>query len=189
MARLAGEWPTSGSRRITALVRREGLPVNHTRGARLMRPMGVQGQRPARRPRTTPSTHGYPRDRNLGHGLTIERPDQVGVGDITSVRVREECVYLAVLREVSTRRLRGGHLSRPLDQTLTLTALRRAWAPPTPEMPHAEQGAPYAATASIHTRQALGVPISMAAGGEATEHGEAERLRRTLKEAEVTLHD
>ena len=61
--------------------------------------------------------------------------------------MREEFVYLAVLMDVYTRSIRGWHLSRHLDQTLTVTALRRAWAPHTPEMQHSDQGAQYAATA------------------------------------------
>jgi putative transposase len=59
--RLAGAWPTDGDRRITALLRREDFQVNHQRVLRLMRAMGLQGQRPARHPRTTDSQHGYPR--------------------------------------------------------------------------------------------------------------------------------
>jgi putative transposase len=59
--RLAGEWPTYGYRRITALLRRADFLVNHTHVARLMRTMGLQGQRPGRPPRTTCSQHGDPR--------------------------------------------------------------------------------------------------------------------------------
>jgi putative transposase len=187
--RLAEEWPTYGYRRITALVRREHLPVNHKRVARLMRDLGLQGQYLTRRPRTTDSNHAYPRDRNLVQGLTIVRPDQVWVGDITYVRLRDDCVYLAVLMDVYTRRIRGWHLSRHLDQTLTLTALRRALAQHRPEVHHSDQGVQYAATAYIHTLQALGIQISMAAVGEPTENGYAERLMRTIKEEEVALHD
>jgi putative transposase len=187
--RLAGEWPTYGYRRITALLRREHLPVNHKRVARLMRDLGLQGQYPPRRPRTTNSDHGYPRYRNLVHGVTVVRPDQVWVGDITYVRLRDECVYLAVLMDVYTRSIRGWQLSRHLDQTLTLTALRRALVQHCPEIHHSDQGVQYAATAYIHMLQARGVQISMAAAGEPTENGYAERLMRTIKEEEVTLHD
>jgi len=187
--RLAGEWPSDGYRRITALLRREEFRVNHTHVARLMREMGLQGQRPARRPRTTQSAHAYPRDPNLVQGLAITHPDHVWVADITYVRVRHEFVYLAVLMDVYTRSLRGGHLSRHLDQTLTVTALRRALAQHRPEMHHADQGVQYAALAYVQIVRDVGAQISMAAVGEATEHGYAERLMRTIKEEEVTLHD
>lgn len=187
--RLAGEWPTYGYRRITALLRREDFQVNHKHVARLLREMGLQGQRPARRPRTTQSAHAYPRYPNLVQDLAIIRPDHVWVADITYVRVRDEFVYLAVLMDVYTRRIRGWHLSRHLDQTLTLTALRRALAQHRPEIHHSDQGVQYAATAYIQMLQAVGAQLSMAAVGEATENGYAERLMRTIKEEEVTLHD
>jgi putative transposase len=187
--RLAGAWPTYGYRRITALLRREGFQFNHKHVARLMREMGLQGHRPARRPRTTQSAHAYQRYPNLVQGLTIVRPDQVWVGDITYVQLRQEFVYLAVLMDVHTRSIRGWHLSRHLDQTLTLTALRRALAQRRPEIHHSDQGVQYAASAYIQTLQDVGAQLSMAAVGEATENGYAERLMRTIKEEEVTLHD
>jgi putative transposase len=91
--------------------------------------------------------------------------------------------------DVYPRAIRGWHLSRHLDHTLTLTALRRALTQPRPEIHHSDQGVQYAATAYIQTLQGLGAQLSMAAVGEATAHGYAERLMRTIKEEEVTLHD
>jgi putative transposase len=187
--RLAEEWPTYGYRRITALLRREAFQVNHKRVARLMREMGLQGHPPARRPRTTQSAHAYPRYPNLVQDLAVIRPDHVWVADITYVRVRQEFVYLAVLMDVYTRSIRGWHLSRHLDQTLTLTALRRALAQHRPEIHHSDQGVQYAALVYVQTLRDVGAHLSMAAIGEATENGYAERLMRTIKEEEVTLHD
>jgi putative transposase len=187
--RLAGQWPTYGYRRITALMRREDIQVNHKHVARLMRTMGLQGQRPARHPRTTCSHHFYPRYQNLVQELTVIRPDQVWVADITYIRLSEAFVYLAVLMAVNTRRIRGWHLSRHLDQTLTLTALQRALAKHRPEIHHSDQGVQYAATLYTQMLQAHGAQISMATVGEATENGYAERLMRTITEEEVRLHD
>jgi putative transposase len=187
--RLAGEWPTYGYRRITALLHREQVQVNRKHVARLMREMGLQGQRPTHRPRMTDSDHAYPRYPNLVQGLTIVRPDHVWVGDITYVRLREECVYLAVLMDVYTRAIRGWHLSRHLDQMLTLTALRRALGQWQPDIHHSDQGVQDAAPAYIQMLQACGAQISMATVGEATENGYAERLMRTIKEEEVALHE
>jgi transposase InsO family protein len=118
--------------------------------------MGLQGRPPARRPRTTQSAHAYPRDPNLVQDWAIIRPDHVWVADITYVRVRQEFVYLAVLMDVYTRRICGWHVSRHLDQTLTLTALRRALAQHRPEIHHSDQGVQYAATAYIQMLQDVG---------------------------------
>jgi putative transposase len=187
--RLVGALPSYGYRRITALSYREQVQVNRKHVARLMREMGLQGQRPTRRPRTTYSNHGYPRYPNLVQGLTIVRPEHVWVGDITYARLREEFVYLAVWMDVYTRAVRGWHLSRHLDQTLTVTALRRALVQQRPDIQHSDQGVQYAATAYVQTLQDLGFEISMATVGEATANGYAERLMRTIKEEQVALHD
>jgi putative transposase len=137
---LAGEWPTYGYRLITALLQREHVRVNRKHGARLMREMGLQGQYPTRRPRTTYSVHAYPRYPNLVQDLTIVRPDHVWVGDITYIRWREEFVYLAVFMDVYIRSIRGWQVSRHLDHRLTLSALQRALTQHRPEIHHADQG-------------------------------------------------
>ena len=91
-----------------------------------MAEMGLRGKAPTRRRRTTDSRHDFPRYPNLVERLELSRPDQVWVADITYVRLREEFVYLAVVMDVFTRRVRGWELGRGLDQGLTLAALRRA---------------------------------------------------------------
>jgi transposase-like protein len=126
LGRLAARWPTYGYRRLTVMLRREGWAVNGKRVRRLMAEMGLRGEAPARRRRTTDSRHDFPRYPNLVDGLEVTRPDQVWVADITYVRLREEFVYLAVLMDVFTRRVRGWELGRGLDQGLTLAALKRA---------------------------------------------------------------
>jgi putative transposase len=67
--------------------------------------------------------------------------------------------------------------------------LQRALVQHRPEIHHSDQGVQYAAILYTQTLQALGVQISMATIGEATENGYAERLMRTIKEEEIRLHD
>lgn len=55
LAELAGQWPTYGYRRLTVRLRRQGNPVNTKRVRRLMHALGLCGEAPARRPRTTGS--------------------------------------------------------------------------------------------------------------------------------------
>ena len=189
MLRLAGEWPTYGYRRLAAMLKREGFEVNGERVRRLMHEAGIIGRPPARKPRTTDSAHGFPRYPNLVDGLDVARPDQVWVADITYVRLRSEFVYLAVVMDVFTRSIRGWHLGRSLEGTLTLTALRRALGRGCPEVHHSDQGVQYAATAYTELLAEEGVAISMAAAGKPEENGYAERLMRTIKEEEVDLSE
>jgi transposase InsO family protein len=186
---LAGEWPTYGYRRLTAMMRRLGWTVNGKRVRRWMQELGIDGAPPTRKKRTTNSNHAFPRYANLVKELEITGPDQVWVADITYIRLRREFVYLAVLMDVFTRSIRGWHLSRNLDQGLTLAALERALIVAVPQLHHSDQGVQYAATAYVERLQKIGVTLSMAAVGEPRENGYAERLVRTIKEEEVDLSE
>jgi transposase InsO family protein len=187
LTRLAGAWPTYGYRRLTAMLRREGWAVNAKRVRRVMAALGIAGKAVRRRVRTTDSAHAFPRYPNLAADLVASRPDEVWAADITYVRLRAEFVYLAVLMDVFTRRVRGWALSRSLDQSLTLGALDRALAGGAPAIHHSDQGVQYAATAYVERLAGRGVAISMAAVGVPEENGYAERLMRTIKEEEVEL--
>jgi putative transposase len=186
---VVGAWPRYGYRRVTAELRRRGLPVNRKRVQRLMQLMNLQRKIKTKKRRTTNSQHAFPRYPNLVQGLVVTRPDQVWVCDITYVALRRECVYLAVIMDVYTRCIRGWQLSRSLDHSLTLGALRVALAVHQPEIHHSDQGVQYAATAYTTELQARGIQISMAEVGEPTQNGYAERLMRTIKEEEVDLSD
>lgn len=189
MQQVATQWPTYGYRRITAQLRRGGWKVNGKRVRRLMRRLGLQGKTRRHQPHTTNSRHALPRYPNLVQDLAVVRPDQVWVADITYIRLPREYVYLAVLMDVYTRSIRGWHLGRDLEYTLTLTALERALASHRPEIHHSDQGVQYAATLYVQALEQAGVEISMAEVGKAEQNGYAERLIRTIKEEEVALSD
>lgn len=186
---LAGAWPTYGYRRLTVMLQREGFPVNAKRVRRLMHELGICGEAPRRRPRTTDSSHSYPRFPNLVEGLEASHPEQVWVADITYIKLRKEFIYLSVIMDVFTRCIRGWHLGRGLDQELTLAALEMALEHGRPEIHHSDQGVQYAATAYVDMLRAREVKISMANVGEPEENGYAERLMRTIKEEEVDLSE
>ena len=183
---LAGRWPTYGYRRLTAELRRDGMPVGGKRVRRLMCELGLT-QRRRHAPRTTNSDHGLQRFPNLVRDVVVERPDQVWAADITYVRLRNEHVYLAVVMDLFTRDVRGWHLGRTLDSSLTMSALTMALSRGRPEIHHSDQGVQYAD--SRYVRLLDGVRISMSRKGEPTENGHVERLMRTIKEEEVALSD
>jgi putative transposase len=83
IAKIAGKYPTYGYRRVTAQLQRQGHEINHKRVARLMAEMGIMGKPPRKRKRTTHSNHEYRRYPNRVMNLSIDRPNQVWVGDIT----------------------------------------------------------------------------------------------------------
>jgi transposase InsO family protein len=145
IADVAGRYPTYGYRRITKQLQREGWVVNHKRISRLIREMGLLAKKRVRRKRTTNSVHGYKRYPNLVKHLVVVRPEHLWVPDITYIRLREEFVYLDVLMDVFTRSIRGWHLDRTMEKSLTITALKKAFERYIPEIHHSDQGAQYAA--------------------------------------------
>jgi putative transposase len=188
---VASEFATYGSRRVTQELRRPPyeMRINRKRTQRLMREMGLQRSQKRRKRRTTDSQHGFPRYPNLLTDLEVTYPDQVWVSDITYIRLLRQFIYLAVIMDVFTRSIRGWHLSRWLDQSLTLTALQRALRAHVPQIHHSDQGIQYAANAYVDLLLESHVQISMAARGAPEENPYAERLIRTIKEEEVDLSE
>ncbi len=139
--------------------------------------------------RTTHSTHPFGRFPNLVRALCIERPDQVWCADITYVRLPRGFVYVAVVLDIFTRAIRGWELSRELTTALPQAALERALTRRRPEIHHSDQGVQYAAASYIAILHTAAIAISMADIGKPTQNAFAERLMRTLKEEEVSLHD
>ena len=187
--RVVLDWPTYGSRRITAQLRREGWLVNRKRVSRLLSDMGLKVKAKRKKHNTTDSNHPFPRYSNLVQDLEIVHLDQVWVADITYVRLSTEFVYLAVIMDVFTRSIRGWHLGRSLGQGLTLTALERALTDRQPVIHHSDQGVQYAAVAYVQALKERAILISMADVGAAWQNGYAERLIRTIKEEEVDLSE
>lgn len=189
---LAGQHPTYGSRRIVHQLRREpyGLRVGRHRARRLMREMGLCIKAKQRRGSGTDSRHGHQRYANLVKGLQALRPNQVWVADITYVRLRSDFIYLAIVMDVFTRSIRGWHVSWASGQDLTLAALHKALRQhPAPNIHHSDQGRQYAAGVYTKLLRDAGTQISMAAVGEPSENGYAERVIRTIKEEEVYPSD
>jgi putative transposase len=186
---VAQQFPTYGSRRVAAQVRRTPyrLLVNRKRAQRIMRSMGLLRRTQPRTQRTTNSQHSFRRFPNLVADRTASEPDEIGVSDLTYVRLGDEFIYLAIVMDVLTRDIRGWQLGRTLGQELALTALQRALVHHTPVMHHSDQGIQYAAPQYIQTLQAAGIQISMAAVGEPRQNGYAERVIRTIKEEEIDL--
>jgi len=185
----AEAWPSYGYRRITEELRRKGWRVNSKRIRRLMREMGLQIKPKVQKPYTTNSKHTFGRYPNLVKELEIVRPDQVWASDITYIRLRQGFVYLSVIMDLFTRAIRGWHLSRRLDHTLTLTALERALAEGKPEIHHSDQGIQYAALGYVDRLRESEIKISMTDIGQPTQNPHVERLIRTIKEEEVDLSE
>lgn len=188
LEQVAVEYPRYGSRRITAELRRRGWWLGRKHVQRLMREENLLVQ-VRRYCQTTMSQHRYGRYPNLVKQLEIVRPDQVWCADLTYIRLPKQFCYLAVLMDIFTRSIRGWELSGNMSEELSKAALVRALEAHRPEIHHSDQGVQYAATGYVDLLHSVQAQISMAAQGTPGENAYAERLMRTLKQEEVSLHD
>ena len=186
--RLAARYPTYGYRRITKLLVRMGYTVGYRRVARLMKAANLSAS-VKRLCQTTTSSEGMPPWGNRLKALEVSRCDQVWVGDITYVHLKGHFVYVSLLMDVFTRKIRGWQVSQHLTQPLTFRPLEQALRQSVPEIHHSDQGVQYLSNAYLSHLQRHGVEISVARRGCPWENGYAERLIRTLKEEEVYLND
>ena len=84
-------WPFLGSRRMAAMLRAAGYPVNRKRVQRLMRRMGIAALGP--KPRTTKPAPGHKIYPYLLRNVVIDRPNQVWAADITYIPIGRGFLY------------------------------------------------------------------------------------------------
>jgi transposase InsO family protein len=186
---LALEWPSYGSRRITAQLRRRGWVVNRKRVQRLMRQDNLLCLRKRRFVVTTDSDHPLPVYRNLARSMVLTGTDQLWRADITYIRLLEEFIYLAVILDAYSRRVIGWALDRTLQDRLTLAALRMALARRvvTPGLVHhSDRGVQYASRDYTSLLRDHGIQISMSRRANPWDNAACESFLKTLKNEEVS---
>jgi putative transposase len=184
------EYPRYGYRRVTEQLKREGLRLNHKKVLRLMRESDLLCRVRRRWVKTTDSNHRFPRYPNLIKGMAITRLNQVWLSDITYIRIRTGFVYLAAILDAYSRKVVGYAVSRSLDTSLTLEALkmavtRRQIGPGV--IHHSDQGVQYASCEYVDELKRHGFLISMARTGNPYENAMMESFFKTLKQEEVNL--
>lgn len=184
------EYPRYGYRRVTEQLKREGLRVNHKKVLRLMKESDLLCRIRHRRMKTTDSKHRFPRYPNLIKGMAITHLNQVWLSDITYIRIRTGFVYLAAILDAYSRKVIGYAVSRSLNTSLTLEALKMAIARRqigSGAIHHSDQGVQYASGEYVNELRRHGFLISMARTGNPYENATMESFFKTLKHEEVNL--
>ena len=153
-------WPFYGSRRMVAVLRREGWPVNRKRIKRLMRLMALEAiyQKP-NTSRKHPDHKVYP---YLLRGLVIDRPNQVWCADITYIPMAKGFVYLVAVMDWFSRRVLAWRVSITLETDFCVEALQEAMnRHGQPEIFNTDQGVQFTSAAFLGELETLSVRISM----------------------------
>jgi putative transposase len=179
-------WPFYGSRRMAAVLRREGWAVNRKRAKRLMRVMGLEAiyQKP-NTSRGHPDHQVYP---YLLRGLAVDRPNQVWCADITYIPMAKGFVYLVAVMDWFSRRVLSWRLSITMETDFCVEALTDAMERHgQPEIFNTDQGVQFTSAAFLDELATSGVQISMDGKGRYLDNIFIERLWRSLKYEEVYI--
>jgi len=180
-------YPFFGSRRIAAVLRREGAVISRKAVQRHMREMGIAGISPA--PNLSRRSLDHQVFPYLLRGLAINAPNQVWGIDITYIRLSAGWMYLVAILDWFSRYVVSWELDLTLELAFVLEAVQRALMDAQPLILNSDQGSHFTSPAYISLLRDADVRISMDGKGRATDNIFTERLWRSLKYEEVYLKE
>ena len=138
-----------GSPRIHQALKKQGVSVAKKRVERLMREANIVARlnKVVRRKAGINAFHQGGENRLLDTGPTT-RINQVWVGDITYLKVKDQWYHLAVIMDRHSRRIINWTLSKPRTAEVTVGILKKALSirkPPKDLMFHSDRGIEYTA--------------------------------------------
>lgn len=127
LVELHEKYPAMGLDSLYHLLKPE-FGCSRKRVHRQMRLIGISSARRRAYKSTTKSNHDHPIAPNLlMRNFAFPRPDQAWVGDITYIPTGEGWLYLAIVKDLCTRKIVGYAFSDRIDTQLTLAALDMAY--------------------------------------------------------------
>ena len=135
---------------------------------------------------TTDSRHWMRKYSNLTTALTIVRPEQLWVSDITYIRLTNGFAYLSLITDAYSRKIMGYHLSKSLSADGCVAALKMALAARMYPAAHAlihhsDRGAQYCCKDYVGLLAGNKIAISMTQNGDPYENALAERVNGIIK--------
>lgn len=181
-----------GYRRITAMLKRDGVAVGEGVVRRILRSDNLLAVRMRKFVATTDSKHGFTVYSNMAQYVKVETINQLWVADITYIRLGREFVYLAVILDVFSRKVIGWALGRTMNTVLPLAALNQAIDSrnPGPGMVHhSDKGSQYASNDYVSQLESRKIIISMSRPAKPWENGHCESFMNTLKSEEISCRE
>ena len=179
---------TYGSPRVHEELKAQGQLHSVNRIARIMHEEGIQAKARRAFKSTTDSNHAHPIAPNTldrEFAITPEGArDRVWVGDITYLMTRDGWLYLAVVLDLTSRRVIGWAMRHTLAGELTRDALAMALTGRRPApgvLHHTDRGSQYAAGDYQAMLAANAMVCSMSRVGDCWDNAVAESFFATLK--------
>jgi putative transposase len=111
-------------------------------------------------------------------------PNRVWVADLTYIATAQWWLYLAINRDLASRRIVGWSMSERMGANLMCQALRSAYGqcrPPSGLILHREQGSQYASRAYRGLAADLGMQVSMSRRANVWNNAPMESFVKTVK--------
>lgn len=135
--------------------------------------------------KTTNSKHWLRKYPNLLQEITIERPEQVFVSDITYIKSRERTHYLSLVSDACSRKIVGYQLSNDLSAENVVKALKmavKARITNNQLIHHSDRGLQYCSTIYQSQLKNNSIKPSMTDGYDCYQNALAERINGILKQ-------
>ena len=186
-----------GYRRIHAQLEEEGFALGHNKVHRLMKRMGIEGQRPRRKRATSikaqeHKVYPYRLDalKNEEGQVIASYPNQVWSGDITYIPIQGGFMYLSAIIDWHSKAILAWRLSNTMDASLVTEVLEEAIKKHgRPEIFNSDQGSQYTGKEHTGILKKHQITISMNGKGRSIDNIAIERFFRTLKYEEVYVKE
>lgn len=180
------EYPFYGYRKLTVILQKSGLTVNHKRVLRLMKYMGIQAIYPKRKAKNVEENKIiYP---YLLNGVTINKPNQVWSTDLTYLRMRQGFMYLIAIIDIFSRYIISWKLLNTLEVNDCIEALHAAFAVNMPDIFNSDHGSQFTSIDWINCLLQNNIKISMSGKRRCFDNIYIERLWRTIKYEDFYLN-
>jgi putative transposase len=164
----------SGSPRIHAELRQQGIRCSRERTARLRREMDLAAQRRGKKPVGTKRRKGVVAAPNvLARDFPAAHPNTTWVSETTAVWTAEGWLSVAIILDRFSRLVVGWAMSPTTEEGLVRLALEMALvrrSPPSEMRLHSDQGSPSTAPCSLARLAHLSMVVSLSRTGDCSDH-------------------
>jgi transposase InsO family protein len=187
--RIRSKMPRIGTRKLFYLIRQDLKRLNIKMGRDVLFDF-LRAEHLLIKPKrsyvkTTNSNHWMKKHPNLIEHITVHRPEQVWVSDITYIKSDEGHHYLSLVTDAYSKRIMGHELSRSLSLEGPLKALNMAIGNKKYSdqklIHHSDRGLQYCSMDYVSKLLTNQIDISMTQNGDPYENAIAERVNGILK--------
>lgn len=175
-----------GARRIACELQQQGVSCSRNKVRKIMEKMSLVAIQPKSfKPRTTESKHTLGYNENLLlEGFEVREANQIWVGDITYVGLKNRFAYLSMLMDLFSRRIVGWSLDIHMNAALVVRSLKNAIMIRQPEpglIHHTDRGGQYAAKEYRNLLSRVKMKQSMSRAGDCYDNAFMESCFGTVK--------